>query len=139
MPASHGLPESLFFNELMQHYHLEVVDRAAGIVNVEVMVTKDTTELLNVVVNNMQAPYIISMTVPVLPLEMRIDYDLSTKIANVMINNKSYLQVKPTVANEVEVALAKIPLFRVALLTKGLKITTMAKTVPVIVKTIPAI
>merc|ERR1719369_1534509 len=99
------LPESLCFNELMQHYHLEVVDRAAGIVNVEVMVTKDTTELLNVVVNNMQAPYIISMSVPVLPLEMRIDYDLSTKIANVMINNKSYLQVKPTVANEVEVAL----------------------------------
>merc|ERR1712168_1551553 len=133
------LPEFLFFNELMQHYHLEVVDRAAGIVNVEVMVTKDTTELLNVVVNNMQAPYIISMTVPVLPLEMRIDYDLSTKIANVMINNKSYLQVKPTVANEVEVALIEIPLFRVALLTKGLKITTMAKTVPVIVKTIPAI
>merc|ERR1712168_632837 len=133
------LPKSLFFNELMQHYHLEVVDRAAGIVNVEVMVTKDTTELLNVVVNNMQAPYIISMTVPVLPLEMRIDYDLSTKIANVMINNKSYLQVKPTVANEVEVALIEIPLFRVALLTKGLKITTIAQTVPVIVKTIPAI
>merc|ERR1712168_625067 len=133
------LPKSLFFNELMQHYHLEVVDRAAGIVNVEVMVTKDTTELLNVVVNNMQAPYIISMTVPVLTLEMRIDYDLSTKIANVMINNKSYLQVKPTVANEVEVAVTEIPLFRVALLTKGLKITTMAQTVPVIVKTIPAI
>merc|ERR1712168_1045707 len=133
------LPESLCFNELMQHYHLEVVDRAAGIVKVEVMVTKDTTELLNVVVNNLQAPYIISMTVPVLTLEMRIDYDLSTKIANVMINNKSYLQVKPTVANEVEVAVTEIPLFRVALLTKGLKITTIAQTVPVIVKTIPAI
>jgi len=130
------LPKSLCFHELMQHYHLEVVDRAAGKVNVKVMVTKDTTEILNVIVNNMQAPYIISMSVPVLPLEMRIDYDLSTKIANVMINNKRYLQVKPTVANEVEVAMNEIPLFRVALITQGLKITTIAKTVPAITATV---
>jgi len=130
------LPKSLCFHELMQHYHLEVVDRAAGKFNVKVMVTKDTTEILNVIVNNMQAPYIISMSVPVLPLEMRIDYDLSTKIANVMINNKRYLQVKPTVANEVEVAMNEIPLFRVALITKGLKITTIAKTVPAITATV---
>merc|ERR1711925_58984 len=117
------LPKSLCFHELMQHYHLEVVDRAAGKVNVKVMVTKDTTEIVNVVVNNMQAPYIISMSVPVLPLEMRIDYEVSTKIANVMINNKRYLQVKPTVANEVEVAVNGTPLFRVALIAQGLKIT----------------
>merc|ERR1712002_711994 len=132
------LPKSLCFHELMKHYHLEV-DMAARIVNIKVMVTKDTTEILNVVVNNMQAPYIISLNVPVLALEMRIDYELSTKIANVMINNKSFMQVKPTLANEVEVAMNEIPLFRVALITKGLKITTMAQTVPVIVKTIPAI
>merc|ERR1712168_1530514 len=132
------LPKSLCFHELMKHYHFEV-DMAAGIVNIKVMVTKDTTEILNVVVNNMQAPYIISLNVPVLALEMRIDYELSTKIANVMINNKSFMQVKPTLANEVEVAMNEIPLFRLALITKGLKITTIAQTVPVIVKTIPAI
>jgi len=130
------LPKSLCFHELMQHYHLEVVDGAAGKVNVKVMVTKDTTKIVNVVVNNMQAPYIMSVSVPLLPLEMRIDYDLSTKIANVMINNKRYLQVKPTVANEVEVAMNEIPLFRVALITQGLKITTIAKTVPVITATV---
>merc|ERR1712034_94621 len=99
-------------------------------------VTKDTTKIMNVVVNNMQAPYIMSMSVPLLPLEMRIDYDLSTKIANVMINNKRYLQVKPTVANEVEVAMNEIPLFRVALITQGLKITTIANTVPTITATV---
>jgi len=127
------LPKSLCFHELMQHYHLEVVDKA---VNVKVMVTKDTTEILKVVFNNMQAPYIITMNAPVLPLEIRIDYDLSTKIANVMINNKSYLQAKPTVANEVEVAVKGIPLFRVALITQGLKMTTMAKIVPTITATV---
>merc|ERR1712168_1651306 len=132
------LPKSLCFHELMKHYHFEV-DMAAGKVNIKVMVTKDTTEILSVVVNNMQAPYIISLNVPVLALEMRIDYELSTKIANVMINNKSFMQVKPTLANEVEVALYEIPLFRVALITQGLKITTIEQTVPVIVKTIPAI
>merc|ERR550519_1258835 len=130
------LPKSLCFHVLMQHYHLEVVDRAAGKVNVKVMGTKDTTEILNVIVNNMQAPYIISMSVPILPLEMRIDYELSTKIANVMINNKSYLQVKPTAANEIEVAVNEIPLFRVALIFQGLKITTVAKAVPVITATV---
>merc|ERR1712168_1268564 len=132
------LPKSLCFHELMKHYHFEV-DMAAGIVNIKVMVTKDTTEILNVVVNNMQAPYIISLNVPVIALEMRIDYELSTKIANVMINNKSFMQVKPTLANEVEVAMNEIPLFRVALIAKGLKITTIAQTVPVIVKTLPEI
>merc|ERR1712168_1189658 len=132
------LPKSLCFHEMMKHYHFEV-DMAAGKVNIKVMVTKDTTEILSVVVNNMQAPYIISLNVPVLALEMRIDYELSTKIANVMINNKSFMQVKPTLANEVEVAMNEIPLFRLALITKGLKITTIAQTVPVIVKTIPAI
>jgi len=130
------LPKSLCFHELMQHYHLEVVDMAAGKVNVKMMVTKDTAEILNVVVNNMQAPYIISMNVPVLPLEMRIDYEVSTKIANVMINNKIFLQVKPTAANEVEVAVNGIPLFRVALIFQGLKITTIAKTVPAITATV---
>merc|ERR1719500_1463608 len=130
------LPKSLSFNELMKHFHLEVVDMAAGKVNVKVIVTKDTAEILNVVVNNMQAPYIISINVPVLPLEMRIGYELSTKIANVMINNKSFLQVKPTVANEVEVAVNGIPLLRVALITQGLKITTIAKIVPAITATV---
>merc|ERR1719228_990430 len=130
------LPKSLCFHELMQHYHFEVVDMAAGKVNVKMMVTKDTAEILNVVVDNMQAPYIIYMNVPVLPLEMRIDYEVSTKIANVMINNKIFLQVKPTVANEVEVAVNGIPLFRVALIFQGLKITTIAETVPAITATV---
>merc|ERR1719431_1079214 len=120
----------------MKHFHFEVVNMAAAKVNVKVVVTKDTAEILNVVVNNMQGPSIISMNVPVLPLEISIDYEMSTKIANVMINNKSFLQVKPTVANEVEVVVNGIPLFRVALITQGLQITTIAKTVPAITATV---
>merc|ERR1712055_941954 len=59
-----------------------------------------------------------------LHLEMRIDYELSTKVWNVKINNRSYLELRPTVANEVEVVLTGVPLFRVALLAKELRITT---------------
>merc|ERR1719260_319777 len=130
------LPKSLCFHELMQHYHLEVVDMAAGKVNVKMMVTKDTAEIFNVVVDNMQAPYIIYMNVPVLPLEVKLNYEVSTKFANVIINKKNFLQVKPTAANEVEVAVNGIPLFRVALIFQGLKITTIAKTVPAITATV---
>merc|ERR1712119_29371 len=108
------LPAALGFNQLKTKFHLEVVDKAEGKININVAVIKDTTELLNAFVNNVEAPYMMVLNAPVLPLEMRIDYKLSTKVWNVKINTKSYLKVRPTVANEVEVVLTGVPLFRVA-------------------------
>merc|ERR1712212_199468 len=55
---------------------------------------------------------------------------MGTKVWNVKINNKSYLEIRPTVANEVEVVLAGVPLFKVALLGKELRITTIMKDLP---------
>merc|ERR1719427_480602 len=40
------------------------------------------------------------------------------------------MEVRPTVANEVEVVLTGVPLFRVALLAKELRITTIMKDLP---------
>jgi len=130
------LPEVLCFNKLMTKFHLDVVDKAAGKVNINVEVTKDTTELVNVVINTVDTPYKIALRAPVVPLEMRIDYELSTKVWNVMINNKSYMMVKPTVANEVEVFINGAPLCKVALLGKELKITTTMKNMPGITSTV---
>merc|ERR1719233_2448614 len=67
---------------------------------------------------------------PVLPLEMKIDYELSNKAWNVKINNRSYLEVRPIVANEVEVVLTGVSLFRVGLFAKELRITTILKDLP---------
>merc|ERR1712002_278870 len=130
------LPEVLCFNKLMTKFHLEVVDKAAGKVNINVEVTKDTTELVNVVINNLEAPYKIVLRSSVLPLEMRVDYDQAAKAWNVMINNKSYMMVKPTIANEVEVFIRRAPLFKVALLGKELRITTTMRDMPQIISTI---
>merc|ERR1712119_40245 len=166
------LPAVLGFHQLKTKFHLEVVDKAEGKININVAVIKDTTELLNAVVNNVEAPhmiilrapglplemkvdykqsakvwdvkinnesylkvrqsvpYMLVLKVPVLPLVMRIDYELSTKVWDVKINTKSYLKVRPTVANEVEVVLTGLPLFRVALLAKELRITTIMKDLP---------
>merc|ERR1719466_155194 len=166
------LPAVLGFHQLKTKFHLEVVDKAEGKININVAVIKDTTELLNAVVNNVEAPYMIVvrapglplemkvdykqsakvwdvkinnesylkvrqsvpymlvLKAPVLPLVMRIDYELSTKVWDVKINTKSYLKVRPTVANEVEVVLTGLPLFRVALLAKELRITTIMKDLP---------
>merc|ERR1711970_337186 len=124
------LPAILGFSQLKTKFHLEVVDKAEGKINLNVAVIKDTTELLNALVNNVEAPYMMVLNAPVLPLEMRIDYELSTKVWNVKINNRSYLEVRPTVANEVEVVLTGVPLFRVALLAKELRITTIMKDLP---------
>merc|ERR1719186_1229691 len=124
------LPAILGFSQLKTKFHLEVVDKAEGKININVAVIKDTTELLNALVNNVEAPYMMVLNAPVLPLEMRIDYELSTKVWNVKINNRSYLEVRPTVANEVEVVLPGVPLFRVALLAKELRITTIMKDLP---------
>merc|ERR1712212_563771 len=124
------LPVVLGFNQLKTKFHLEVVDKAEGKININLSVIKDTTELLNVVVNNVQVPYMMVVKAPVLPLEMRIDYELSTKVWNVKINNRSFMEVRPTVANEVEVVLTGVPLFRVALFAKELRITTIMKDLP---------
>merc|ERR1711970_225756 len=124
------LPAILGFNQLETKFHFEVVDKAEGKININVAVIKDTTEIMNTVVNNVGVPYMMVVIAPVLPFEMRIDYELSTKVWNVKINNRSYLEVRPTVANEVEVVLAGVPLFRVALLGKELRITTIIKDLP---------
>merc|ERR1719187_1590475 len=166
------LPAILKFNQLKTKFHLEVVDKAERKININVAVFKDTTELLNAVVNNVEVPYMIVVKAPVLPLEMkvdykqsakvwdvkinnesylkvrqsvpymivlkapvlplvmRVDYELSTKVWDMKINTKSYLKVRPTVANEVEVVLTGVPLFRVALLSKELRITTILKYLP---------
>merc|ERR1711887_103334 len=124
------LPAILGFNQLETKFHFEVVDKAEGKININVAVIKDTTEIMNTVVNNVGVPYMMVVVAPVLPFEMRIDYELSTKVWNVKINNRGYLEVRPTVANEVEVVLAGVPLFRVALLGKELRITTIMKDLP---------
>merc|ERR1711887_29903 len=124
------LPAILGFNQLKTKFHLEVVDKAERKININIAVIKDTTEIINAEVNNVEAPYMMIVKAPVLPFEMRVDYELSTKVWNVKINNRSYLEVRPTVANEVEVVLTGVPLFRVALLAKELRITTIMKDLP---------
>merc|ERR1719153_1993978 len=95
------LPAALGFKQLKTKFHLEVVDKAEGKMNINVAVIKDTTEIINVVVNNVEVPYMMVMKAPLLPLEMKIDYELSTKAWNVKINNRSILEIRPTVTNEV--------------------------------------
>merc|ERR1711921_74691 len=124
------LPAALGFNQLKTKFHLEVVDKVEGKVNINVAVIKDTTELLNAVVNNVEVPYMMVLKAPALHLEMRIDYELSSKVWNVKINKRSIIVVRPTVANEVEVVLTGSPVFRVAILAKELRITTIMKDLP---------
>merc|ERR1719334_2424052 len=124
------LPKILGFNKLMTKFHLEVADKAAGKVNINVAVSKDTTELVKVVVNNVEAPYMIVLEAPVLALEMKYDYELTTKVGNLMINDKTHMMVKPTVANEVEVIVFGFPVVKVALRADEVKITTIIPKFP---------
>merc|ERR1711970_1386957 len=124
------LPAALGFNQLKTKFHLEVIDKAEGKMNINVAVIKDTTEILNAVVNNVEVPYMMVVKAPLLPLEMKVDYKQSTKVWNIKINNRSILEVRPTVTNEVEVVLTGVPLFRVALLAKEVRITTIMKDLP---------
>merc|ERR1712240_768069 len=124
------LPKILGFNKLMTKVHLEVADKAAGKVNINVAVSKDTTELVKVVVNNVEAPYMIVLEAPVLALEMKYDYELTTKVGNLMINDKTYTMVKPTVANEAEVIVFGFPVVKVALRADEVKITTIIPKLP---------
>merc|ERR1712025_669844 len=124
------LPAALGFNQLKTKFHLEVVDKAEGKININVAVIKDTTEILNAVANNVERPYMIVLRAPALPLEMRIDYEMSSKVWDVKINNRSIIVVRSTVANEVEVAWSGVPVLRVAILAKELRITPIMKDLP---------
>merc|ERR1712055_258318 len=124
------LPTALGFKQLKTKFHLEVVDKAEGKMNINVAVIKDTTEIINAVVNNVEVPYMMVVKAPLLPLEMKVDYELSTKVWNIKINSRNILEVRPTVTNEVEVVLTGVPLFRVALLAKEVRITTNMKDLP---------
>merc|ERR1711887_447567 len=106
------LPTALGFKQLKTKFRIEVVDKAEGEMNINVAVIKDTTEIINAVVNNVEVPYMMVVKAPLLPLEMKVDYELSTKVWDVKINTKSYLKVRPTLAKEVEVVLTGVPLFR---------------------------
>merc|ERR1711887_366756 len=90
------LPAILGFNQLKTKFHLEVVDKAEGKMNINVAVIKDTTEIINAVVNNVEVPYMMVVKAPLLPLEMKVDYELSTKVWNIKINNRSILEIRPT-------------------------------------------
>merc|ERR1712179_854256 len=118
------LPAILGFNQPKTKFHLEVVDKAERKININVAVFKDTTELLNAVVNNVEVPYMIVVKAPVLPLEMRVDFEQSSKVWDLKINNKSYLKARETVPYMLVVKAPVLPLFRVALLAKELRITT---------------
>merc|ERR1719341_717724 len=52
---------SLCFKDFTTNYHLEVVDMAARKINVQVHVTKDTLEILDVEVTNVQVPKITTL------------------------------------------------------------------------------
>merc|ERR1719153_576782 len=58
------LPSEMKFNQLKTKFHLEVVDKAERKININVAVFKDTTELLNAVVNNVEVPYMIVVKAP---------------------------------------------------------------------------
>merc|ERR1711970_747325 len=121
------LPKVLCFNKLSTKFHLAVVDKAEGKLKMNVVVSKDTIEILNAVVDDMQSPQMIVLRSPVLPFEMRIDYDVSTKVMNFMINNKSYVLLKPNVENEIELIFDGASVLKVALLPNGIEITTLTK------------
>jgi hypothetical protein len=87
-------------------------------------VTKDTLDILHVEVNNVQVPYKITLKAPVLPFEIIVGYELSTKEWTVMINKISLLKLKPTNKNLYEVHVYEVPLVQVALLKKQVMIST---------------
>merc|ERR1712179_298719 len=104
------LPAILGFNQLKTKFHLEVVDKAERKININVAVFKDTTELLNAVVNNVEVPYMIVVKAPVLPLEMKVDYKQSAKVWDVKINDETYLKVRQSVPYMIVLKAPVLPL-----------------------------
>merc|ERR1719186_923239 len=100
-------PSCACFKDMTTNYHLEVVDKTAGKVDVQFYVLKETLEMFHLEINNVFAPYKFILKAPYLATS--IEYEHLTKEIKLSINiiniSKIYLlKLTPIAKNKYEFA-----------------------------------
>merc|ERR1719427_227975 len=100
-------PSYACFKDMTTNYHVEVVDKTAGKVDVQFSVLKDTLEMFHLEINNVLAPYKFILKAPYLATS--IEYEHLTKEIKLSINiiniSKIYLlKLTPIAKNKYEFA-----------------------------------
>merc|ERR1719186_924760 len=98
-------PSYACFKDMITNYHVEVVDKTAGKVDVQCSVLKDTLEMFTLEINNVLAPYKFILKAPYLATS--IEYEHLTKEIKLSINiiniSKIYLlKLTPIAKNKYE-------------------------------------
>merc|ERR1712119_51102 len=98
-------PSYACFKDMTTNYHVEVVDKATGKVDVQFSVLKDTLEMFHLEINNVLAPYKFILKAPYLATS--IEYEHLTKEIKLSINiiniSKIYLlKLTPIAENKYE-------------------------------------
>merc|ERR1719427_2305068 len=96
-------PSYACFKDMTTNYHVEVVDKATGKVDVQFSVLKDTLEMFHLAINNVLSPYKLILKAPYLVTSIEYEHLLMKVSINIINIRKIYLlQLTPIGNNEYE-------------------------------------
>merc|ERR1719186_824899 len=126
-------PSYACFKDMTTNYHLEVVDKTAGKVDVQFSVLKDTLEMFQLEINNVLAPYKVILKAPYLATS--IEYEQLTKEIKLSINiiniSKIYLlKLTPIAKNKYEFTVNGETFVHLVVDKNKFECTTMHKYIP---------
>merc|ERR1719186_1992499 len=84
-------PSYACFKDMTTNYHVEVVDKTAGKVDVQFSVLKDSLEMFHLEINNVLAPYKFILKAPYLVTSIEYEHLLMKVSINIINISKTYL------------------------------------------------
>merc|ERR1719186_581094 len=84
-------PSYVCFKDMTTNYHVEVVDKATGKVDVQFSVLKDTLEMFHLAINNVLSPYKLILKAPYLVTSIEYEHLLMKVSINIINISKIYL------------------------------------------------
>merc|ERR1719427_1099188 len=123
-------PTYACFKDMTSDYHVEVVDKATGKVDVRYQVLKDTVELFYLEINTVRAPSLFIIKAPYLVASIGYEHLTKEMKVSININQMCLLKLTPTDANKYEVTINGETLVHLVLGKKHVEIITMHKYSP---------
>merc|ERR1719186_887063 len=123
-------PTYACFKDMTSDYHVEVVDKATGKVDVRYQVLKDTVEMFYLEINTVRAPSLFIFKAPYLVASIGYEHLTKEMKVSININQICLLKLTPIDENKYEVTINGETLVHLVLGKKHVEIKTMHKFIP---------
>merc|ERR1719508_291297 len=123
-------PTYACFEDMTSDYHVEVVDKATGKVDVRYQVLKDTVEMFYLEINTVRAPSLFIFKAPYLVASIGYEHLTKEMKVSININQMCLLKLTPIDENKYEVTINGETLVHLVLGKQHVEIITMHKYTP---------